>query len=310
MTIKEKVPTLSQATTSWTYELTRGGKDPTKSTARLYLTILKSFADFLAQDGHADPIISDISRDDIRRWEAHRAQTGHGRTGGPISPTTLNLEHRALRSFFTFVTAEQDLDSHPMSNISPPKAAVPEVHVLTDEEYARLLAKVVAKTFEGRRNEAVLRFLWATGCRLGETTGLTTDDLDLAEKVAHVDGKTGPRYVPFDNDARRALDRYLRIRASHPQATDKQRALWLGPKGPLSESGVYQIVRDASRAAGVPAFPHMFRHTSAHRQLAAGMGEQNVQTAHGWSTSRMLTRYGASRKQDRMIDDYRKKLDR
>ncbi len=309
--VKEQPPTLSQAATSWSYDLAKGKE----STAKLYLTVLGKFAAFLERDGRPDPIAATIDRHDVRRWEAERAETGTGRGGvGRVSPSTLNMEHRALRSFFTWLTAEEDLEAHPMSNVRAPKAVIPEVHVLTKEEYAALLGTATAKTFEGRRNEALLRFLWSTGARLGEIDGLTVEEVDLANKLAHVDGKTGPRTFGFDNDARRALDRYLRIRAVHPHATDTDddgnHPLWLGPKGKLTTSGVYQIVRDASLKTGIHVHPHMFRHTSAHNQLAAGVSELSVQKHHGWNSSRMLARYGASRAQERSINEVRAKMDR
>ena len=299
-------PTLGDLTTSWSYELTP--PKYLKSTGKLYLTILGNFRTFLAEAGRPDPPFADVTPDDIRRWGAHRAETGKGRAGGRISGTTLNLEHRALKSFMTWATTETALDANPMSNIRAPRPTERPVEVLTAEDYAKLLASTAGRTFEHLRNEAILRFLWATGCRLGETAGLTLEDMDLHEKLARVTGK-GDRVhvVAFDNDARRAIDRYLRARKGHPH-TEKP-DLWLGPKGRLTESGVYQVVRDAATISGVKAHPHQFRHTSAHNQLAAGMPEQTVMALHDWKTPRMLARYGASRRHERAIADYRSRMD-
>lgn len=300
-------PTLSDLATSWGYELEPPAYK--KSTGRLYLTVLAGFRAYIADTGRPDPPARDISPDDIRRWGTHRATTGHGRAGGNISGTTLNLEHRALKSMFSWAAREGDIASNPMSNVRAPRPTERPVEVLTAADYAALLATTTnGRTFGHRRNEAILRFLWATGCRLGEVAHLRVEDVDLPEKLARVTGKGDiERVVAFDNSARRAMDRYIRARNSHPRAASGD--LWLGPKGALTESGVYQVVRDASAACGVKAHPHQFRHSSAHNQLAAGMPENAVMALHGWKTPRMLARYGATRRHERAVADYRTRMD-
>ncbi len=235
---------------------------------------------FLGAEGRTDPPAADVTPIDVRRWQAHRAATGHGRAGDAISPTTLNLEHRALRSFWRWALREEAIGGDPMANVRPPRPQERPVEVLSDTDFERLLSQVVGKDFEHRRNEAILRFLWSTGARLGETAGLVLAGGDLADKLAKVTGKGNRVHVvAFDSDTRRSLDRYIRIRRSHAQAARTE--LCLGPKGSLTESGVYQVIRDAGLAAGTHVHPHQFRHTSAHRQLAAGMPEQTWPSTTG-----------------------------
>ncbi|MHB8960588.1 MAG: hypothetical protein ACYDAN_13275, partial [Candidatus Limnocylindrales bacterium] len=50
-------------------------------------------------------------------------------------------------------------------------------------------------------------------------------------------------------DARR-VHRYLRARASHAQASRAE--LWLGSRGPLTDSGILQVLRRRGAAAGLP----------------------------------------------------------
>lgn len=72
-----------------------------------------------------------------------------------------------------------------------------------------------------------------------------------------------------------ALDKYLRVRGSHPHADTPW--LWLGKRGRLTDSGVLQVVEKLGRAAGIAGLhPHVFRHTFAHNSLSAGMGEGDV----------------------------------
>jgi hypothetical protein len=53
----------------------------------------------------------------------------------------------------------------------------------------------------------------------------------------HVIGKgSRPRAAPFGAMTGQALDRYLRMRRGHPLVGSPK--LWLGSKGPLTDSGV------------------------------------------------------------------------
>jgi len=45
--------------------------------------------------------------------------------------------------------------------------------------------------------------------------------------------------------------------------------------------------------------PHRFRHTWAHKWLAAGGQEGDLQALAGWESQQMIGRYGASAKAER-----------
>ena len=131
-------PTLSDLATSWGYELEQPAYKP--STGQLYIAVLANFRAYIAGTGRPDPPARDISPDDIRRWGTHRAETGHGRAGGSISGTTINLEHRALKSMWSWALREGDITSNPMSNVRAPQPTERPVEVLTADDYAALLA--------------------------------------------------------------------------------------------------------------------------------------------------------------------------
>ena len=65
-------------------------------------------------------------------------------------------------------------------------------------------------------------------------------------------------------EAARSVDRYLRVRAKHALAARPE--LWLGisGRGPVTPDGIYQIVANAGRRAGVAVYPHRFRHHFSH----------------------------------------------
>ena len=87
------------------------------------------------------------------------------------------------------------------------------------------------------------------------------NDLDLDRREIRIAGKGGTaRTVKIGHQAARSLDRYLRARARHAQAHRPQ--LWLGAsnRGPLTATGIYQLIARRGRQCGVQAYPHRFRH--------------------------------------------------
>jgi hypothetical protein len=110
-----------------------------------------------------------------------------------------------------------------------------------------------------------------------------------------VTGKGGrTRVVKISYDAARAIDRYLRVRARHAQA--HRAGLWLGTgnRGPLTASGIYQVIARRGRQAGIAVYPHRFRHYFSHTWLDRGGAEGDLMELNGWSSPQMLRRYGAS----------------
>ena len=119
------------------------------------------------------------------------------------------------------------------------------------------------------------------------------------------------RIVKITYDAARALDRYLRVRARHAQAHGPQ--LWLGAsnRGPVTASGIYQLIARRGRQCGVELYPHRFRHHFRHTWLDRGGPEGDLMELNGWSSPQMLARYGASvrsargrRTYDRIMGDH------
>jgi site-specific recombinase XerD len=156
--------------------------------------------------------------------------------------------------------------------------------------------------FEARRDAAVIEVLLATGIRRAEIAGIrhvpgdpAGSDLNLADREIRVRGKVGKeRIVKIGYQAARAVDRYLRARAKHPEAGRPE--LWLGAegKGPLAAGGIYQLVARAGKKAGIRLYPHRFRHHFSHTWLDNGGEGRDLMQLNGWSTPQMLEWYGGS----------------
>ena len=135
-------------------------------------------------------------------------------------------------------------------------------------------------------------------------------DIDLWQREIIVRGKGGKtRTVKISYGAARSLDRYLRVRAWHAQAYRAQ--LWLGVnnRGPMTASGIYQVMTRRGGQCGIEAFPHRFRHHFSHTWLDRGGAAGDLMELNGWTSPQMLRRYGASARSARACRSYDRIMD-
>lgn len=272
-------------------------RNRSRKTISAYVGTVEIFNDWaLANDHPTDPAkvrrgdVEEFIVDQLERWTASTAAS----------------RFRCLQQWFKWLVEEKVIDRSPMVNMSPPTLGETPVPVLSTDELAAMIAAADGPAFEGRRDAAIVRMFTDTGVRLGEMASMRVDRLDFdAQEVVVVGKGNRGRVVPFGDKTALALGRYLRERAKHRLADAD--ALWLGIRGPLTESGITQRLRKIADKAGVADFhPHRYRHTFAHRWLAAGGNEGDLQTLAGWRSPQMLARYGASAKAERARDAHRR----
>jgi site-specific recombinase XerD len=268
------------------------GRSLSPRTVAVYLDSFTYLGRFL---GPKVPALADLSKRDIAAYLDYTLKT--------TSATSTGIRFRGLSAVLGFLAnpGEDDepyLAKNPIKGLRPPKAEEQPVAVLSLDDARALLAACKGGSFDDRRDEAMIRFLFDTGCRRGEVASMEMGTaLDLQNGRALVTGKTGPRWVAIGAATVAAIHRYMRMRRGRGHGD----ALWIGHKGALLGNGIYQLLARRFRAAGLDTAKraHVFRHSFAHYFMAAGGGGPELVALAGWSGPAMIYRYGRSAAMER-----------
>jgi site-specific recombinase XerD len=294
----KEATSLESYAASWRRSLKAQNRSP--RTIEAYLLAVDQFTAWLVE--HNCPVeVGRIERVHVEGFISHMLDTR--------ASATAKQRYMSLRGFFGWLIDEEEIDTSPMAKMHPPKVEEKPPPVLTADELHALISACSGRDFADRRDAAIVLLLVDTGMRSSELVGLTIEDVDLDLGVAQVLGKGGKRRAaPFGDQTAQALDRYLRVRNRNPRA--RSEALFLGKRGPITRSGLGQIVKRRGHQAGIDGmFPHLLRHTFVHRWLASGGQEGDVVRILGWSrksAAQMLDRYGASAATERAFDAHRR----
>lgn len=281
---------------SWQRSLKAARRSP--RTIQSYTESGEQLSDFLVRNGMPTNV-RDIHREHVESFVVDLAQR--------FRPATVGVRFRSLQQFFRWALEEGEITANPMARMRSPSVPESPPAVLSDAELRGLLKACEGPEFVSRRDTAILRTFIDTGARLSEVAGLRLEDVDLDNMTLTVVGKgSRVRVLPIGAKSVKAIDRYLRVRRSASVNHDLQ-ALWLGGKGPMTASGIAQMIRRRGRAAGIGHIhPHQFRHTFAHQWLAHEGQEGDLQEIAGWRSREMLRRYGASSRAERARDAHRR----
>ena len=246
-----------------------------------------------ALTGRGKGRLADVTSADVAEFLAKLREGDDEHEGLAVSSAARAVI--AVRGLHAFAVAQGLSERDPARDVAPPMAPRRLPKAIALDEVERLLDAAGpgpdAPAAEPRqlRDRALLEFLYGTGARISEATGLDVDELQLdADPVVRLEGKGGKhRVVPVGSYAVRALEAYL-IRARPALAAGSRRAsvspaVFLNARGGrLTRQGAWAVLHAAAGRAGLPdVSPHTLRHSFATHLLDGGADIRVVQELLG-----------------------------
>jgi integrase/recombinase XerD len=209
--------------------------------------------------------------------------------GLQLASSTVGRKLAAIRGLHRFLVAEGMRSEDPTLLLESPRRADPFPKALSVDEAITLMETPDLATVKGRRDSALLEFLYGTGARVTEAVGLDLSRIDLDDRVVIVTGKgSKQRMVPLGGLAVAAIARWLPDRMSLLHRAQRGDPLFLNLRGRrLSRQGMFEVVRANARRAGIPeekVSPHVLRHSAATHMVEAGADLRSVQELLGHAT--------------------------
>jgi integrase/recombinase XerD len=231
----------------------------------------------------------------VESWVSNLHTTG-------IARSSLARKIASIRGLHRFLVVEGFRESDPTILLQTPRRGEPLPKALTVDEAIALVESPDLDTVKGRRNSALLEFLYGTGARVSEVVGLDLTHVDLDDAIAIVTGKgSKQRIVPLGGKAVEALRRWLPDRLSLVSRDQPGDPMFVNLRGRrLSRQGIFDIVRESAARSGIDpeaVSPHVLRHSAATHMVERGADLRTVQEMLGHatiSTTQIYTRVSAA----------------
>ncbi len=260
-------------------------RNVSEHTLRNYSSDLGQFRDhLLSKSKVSDITVTEIDHLTIREWMASLH-------GDNKKKTSIARKLASLRTFFQFLIREGVQENNPAKLVATPRIERKLPTHLSMEDAVRFIETPDLNTDLGRRDRAILEFLYATGMRVGELVNLNLRDIDFREKLVRVTGKRKKqRILPFGDPALQAVMFYLTetrptFLNNCPPTERDEHAVFLNYQGTrITTRSVGRMVDKyiklcAEINRGIS--PHSLRHSFATHLLDSGADLRDIQELLG-----------------------------
>ncbi|BDT60947.1 tyrosine recombinase XerD [Massilia varians] len=265
-----------------------------KNSLDAYRRDLKLFAGWLEAKRPQRASLLAVQPEDIAAYFAER----HLET----RPSTANRRLSVLKRFYGLALRRNQIPMDPCLKMASAKQPTRFVHTVSESQVEALLAAPDVSTPLGLRERTMLELMYASGLRVSELVDLKLVEVSLNDGVLRITGKgSKTRLVPFGQEARNWLERYLRDARGIILNGQVDDALFVTARGgAMTRQMFWILIKKHAQKAGIqgPLSPHTLRHAFATHLLNHGADLRVVQLLLGHadiSTTQIYTHVARER---------------
>jgi integrase/recombinase XerC len=242
-----------------------------ENTVRWYIQDSALFLGFLEKECGLKNIDS-VRKDQVRDFLACELARG-------ISRNSLIRRVSGIKGFFRFLIKQGAITDSSVMHVRTPKGEKKLPKVASESEIFSMLTSSFTNKKLGKRNRAIISFLYGTGARVSELIGLNVSDVDFRTGLVKLRGKGDKtRIVPAGRFVIEKICEWFEVRGV------KSEAVFTSLSGKrLGVRHVRNILTTAIRNAALNArvSPHTLRHSFATHLLENGVDVRIVQELLG-----------------------------
>ena len=227
---------------------------------------------------------------EITPWMIEDFKTEQAKT---LKASSINALLTVLRAMLNLAVKWGNLKASPFKEVKLLKVDATEPPHLSVEEANRLL-----DAYRGDRDLYVFTAIGLnTGMRIGEIVNLTWPDVDLSRRVVKVRPKTegqGIRAWRVKTGDIRDIpvnDSLAGVLSKHPRHISCPYVLYSPDGTPYTDQAMRDRMERAVKRTGIPAHPHLLRHTFGTTLAAAGVDLDTIRRLMGHTDIHMTMRY-------------------
>lgn len=203
-----------------------------------------------------------------------------------FSAATISRNIASLKAFYHYMYKEGMVKEDAAETLHAPKIEKKMPEILSTDEVIKLLEQPSGDSPKEIRDKAMLELLYATGIRVTELINLKLSDINLQMGYLVCRDADKERVIPFGNEAKSALIRYLEGTRAGMIADQNSEYLFANCSGkPMSRQGFWKLIKFYAKKAGIVAdiTPHTLRHSFAAHLVENGADLRSVQEMLGHS---------------------------
>ena len=225
------------------------------------------------------PAVSEVTEDHLKKYIAYMERK-------KFKTSTISRAIASIKAFYHYLLKEGLVRADVSECLKAPKVERKTPDVLSVEEMEKLLAGPSGDSDKEIRDSAMLELLYATGIRVSELISLRVSDVNMHMGFVICREGDRERMIPFGNQVREALHRYLSSAREHMVTNEARDILFVNCSGtPMSRQGFWKLVKSYAKKAGITKHitPHTLRHTFAAHMVENGTDLKSVQEMLGHS---------------------------